>query len=179
MKRVILFAALVTLCLSPMAFAQFASTGTTTLSVTVGPEAAIQVNTATTTLAAAGTNFNNPYSGTTNFTYKMRTTKSGGSGAITLKVTTDFGPAGGPSVATPPTAGDALSYTCSLSGVGTACSGSQTASTASSTSVATFGADNKSAAAGDTGSVGWSLTNDPAYSTGSYSAVVTLTVSAA
>ena len=127
---------------------------------------------------AAGTTFNSNYTGTTSLTYKVRTTKVGGSGAITLKVTTDFGPAGGPSVATPPTAGDTLAYTCTLTSPGTACSGSQTASTAAGTPVGTFGADAKSASAGNGGTVAWTLTNDPQYSTGTYTAIVTFTISA-
>jgi hypothetical protein len=162
-----------------LAHAQFAASGATTLSVTVGAEAAISVTTSTTSMTTTGTTFSNPFTGTTNFSYKVRTTTTGGNGTITLKVTTDFSPANGPSVATPPTAGDALSYTCTLGGVGTACTGSQTASTSASTSVATFAAATKSTSAGDTGSVAWSLTNDPKYSTGTYTATVTLTISAA
>src|SRR5690349_12515668 len=92
-------------------YAQFAGTGTTSVAVTVGAEAAIQVNTATSTLTSAGTTFNN-YTGSTAFTYKIRSTKVGGTGAVTVQVTSDFSPAGGPSVASPPTAGDTLAYTC-------------------------------------------------------------------
>src|SRR6266404_3615006 len=158
--------------------AQFAGTGTTTVSVTVGAEASLQVNTATTTLTNVGTIFN-AYTGSTSLTYKMRTTKVGGSGTITLQVTSDFSPANGPSVATPPTAGDALSYTCTVAAPGTACVGSVTSSTASSTSVATIGANSHSANAGNSSSVAWSLTDDPAYETGSYNATVTFTISAA
>jgi hypothetical protein len=155
---------------------QFAASGTTTMSVTVGPEAAIQINTATTTLTA-GSVFSN-YTGTTNFSYKVRTTQSTGAAHIQLEVTSDFAPSGGPSVATPPTAGDALTYTCSVSSPATSCSGSQTSSTASTTSVATFGAGASSALAGNSGSVAWTLTNDPTYQTGAYSATVTFTISA-
>ena len=165
------------LALSSTAQAQFAPTGTTSVSVTIGPEAAIQIDTATTTITAAA-GFSANYTGTTNFTYKIRTTSSTGSGTITLKVTTDFSPAGGPSVATPPTAGDTLAYTCTLSAPGTACSGSQTSSTTAATSVSTFGAGAKSAIAGNTGSVAWTLTDDPQYATGTYAATVTFTISA-
>jgi opacity protein-like surface antigen len=179
MKRLSILAVLAVLCMSSLSYAQFASTGTTTLSVTVGTEAAIRIDTSATTLATSGGNFGNPYTGTTNFTYKVRTTQSGGSGAITLKVTTDFDGTGGPKVTPPPTAGDALTYSCTKSGVGTACTGPLTASTATDTNVVTFGANAKSAIAGDTGSVAWSLTNDPAYATGTYTATVTFTVSAA
>ena len=160
------------------AHAQFAATGTTTVSVAIAAEAALQINTATSTLTAAGTTFNNNYTGTTSLTYKVRTTKVGGSGTITLKVTTDFSPSGGPSVLTPPTAGDTLAYTCTLTSPGTGCSGSQTSSTAASTPVGSFGADAKSANAGNGGSVAWTLTNDPQYSTGTYTAIVTFTISA-
>jgi hypothetical protein len=164
--------------LAGAARAQFASTGTTTLSVTVAADAGLQVNTATTTMTASGTAFSGSYTGTTSLTYKIRTTSSTGSGTITLKVTSDFSPAGGPSVLSPPTAGDTLTYTCTLTSPGTGCSGSQTASTTSSTSVGTFGAGAKSASGGNTGSVAWTLTNDPSYTTGTYSATVTFTISA-
>jgi hypothetical protein len=157
------------------AYAQSA-TGTTNLQVTVAHESSISVTTGTTALANGGsTLFANPYTGTTSFTYKVRTTQATGSGSVTVKVTTDFG-AGGPSVTTPPTAGDALSYTCT-SASGTACATAQTASTAASTNVVTFGADaHSSAAAGDAGSVSWSLTDDPVYKTGAYTATVTFTI---
>lgn len=156
--------------------AQFSPTGTTTISVSVGSEASLRVDTATTTLTTGGTFAD--YTGTTNLTYKIRTAQSGGSGTITARVTTDFSPAGGPSVASPPTAGDLLQYTCTISAPGTACAGSQTSSTAADTSVATFGADATSAAAGNAGSVAWTLTNDPVYKTGTYTAVVTFTIAA-
>lgn len=177
MKRQHLIIVAAILAATPASYAQFAATGTTTLSVTVGAEAALQVTTSTTTLAAIGTIFN-PYTGTTNLTYKIRTTQSTGTGSITLKVTSDFSPANGPSVATPPSAGDALTYTCTAAAPATACSGSQTASTTASTSVATFGAGASSANAGNSSSTAWSLTNDPVYHTGSYSATVTYTISA-
>src|SRR5450755_4194383 len=110
-KSIIGFAVLAVSLAAVSAQAQFAGTGTTSVSVTVAAEASIQVNTATTTLTNVGTIFA-AYTGTTNLTYKMRTPKVGGSGTITLQVTSDFSPATGPSVATPPTAGDALAYTC-------------------------------------------------------------------
>jgi hypothetical protein len=177
-KKLILIVAIGGLFLAPAAQAQFAGTGTTTVSVTVAAEAAIQVNTATTTLTNVGTIFNN-YTGSTSLTYKMRTTKVGGSGTITLQVTSDFSPANGPSVGTPPTAGDALAYTCTVSAPGTACAGSVTSSTSAATSVATFGANAHSAFIGNSASVAWTLSDDPLYETGAYSATVTFTISAA
>lgn len=158
-------------------FAQFGPTGTTTLQVAVASEAAIRVDTATTNLTSAGSFAN--YTGSTAYTYKIRTTKVGGSGSVTVQITSDFGPAGGPSVATPPSAGDALTYTCTAIAPATGCAGSQTADTASATSVATFGANARSTAAGTGGnSVDWTLTNDPQYATGTYTATATFTISA-
>ena len=158
-------------------FAQFGPTGTTSLQVVVGSEAAIRVDTATTNLTTAG-NFAD-YTGNTDYTYKIRTTKVGGAGTVTVQITSDFGPAGGPSVAAPPTAGDTLAYTCTASAPGTACAGSQTAATGAATGVATFGADARSARAGNGGnSVSWTLTNDPQYQTGTYNATATFTISA-
>ena len=169
--------AIAAMILSPAAWGQFATTGTATVNLTIAAEAAITVGTPTTTLSSVGTEFSN-YTGTTNFTYKIRTTQAGGTGTITLRITTDFSPAGGPSVATPPTAGDTLKYTCSVAAPATQCTGSVTASTAAATSVATFGTDAHSALAGTSGSVGWTLTNDPKYKTGTFSATGTFTITA-
>ena len=158
-------------------FAQFGPTGTTTLQVVVGTEAAIQVDTGTTNLTTAGSFAD--YTGSTDYTYKIRTTQAGGTGAITVQITSDFGPAGGPSVATPPSVGDSLDFTCTAVAPATGCAGTQTASTASATNVASFGADARSAKAGTSGnSVDWTLTNDPQYATGTYNATATFTISA-
>jgi hypothetical protein len=172
MKRYALIISGLMLALTSLGAAQ-----TTTLSVVVGPEAALTVTTGTTSLSTASATFGSPYTGTTSLTYQIRTTKAGGTGTITLKVTTDF-TGGGPSVTTPPSTGDALTYTCTVSTPGTGCSGSQTASTASTTALATFGANATSAKAGNTASVAWSLTDDPVYATGTYTATTTFTISA-
>ena len=175
MKKTLLMAA-VLLLTATFAHAQL-GTGSATgqLTLTVGPEAGLTVVTGTTTLTSVGTNFS-PYTGPTSLTYFVRTTKTGGTGSIVLKVTTDFAGTGGPSVGTPPTAGDALKYTCTVSTPGTACTGTQTASTSATTPVATFGSDAHSTFAGNTASVAWTLTNDPLYATGSYTATVTYTI---
>ena len=102
------------LTMADAAHAQFAATGTGNVSVTVGAEASIRIDTPTLTLTSSGTNFSD-YTGSTGFTYMIRTSAATGSAGITLKVTTDFSGTGGPSVATPPTAGDTLAYTCTLS----------------------------------------------------------------
>ena len=182
MKKALYFSLAVLLLTAPIASAQVGTaTGTTTVNVTVGAEAALTVG-ATTNLTSTGTNFSS-YTGTTSLTYFIRTTQSGGSGFIKLEVTTDFAPAGGPSVATPPTTGDALNYSCTVAnpgnnGTATACTSPTTSSTTAQTSVATFGTDNRSLIGGNSASVAWTLTNDPKYKTGAYSAVVTFTISA-
>ena len=51
-------------------FAQFGATGTTSVQVTIAPEAAIRIDTATTTLTNAG--IFSDFTGTTNFTYKIQ-----------------------------------------------------------------------------------------------------------
>ncbi|PYU18138.1 MAG: hypothetical protein DMG30_28900 [Acidobacteria bacterium] len=167
------------LLILPLGHAQGLGTTTVTnqVSVTVAAEAALTIGASATTLTSTGTNFSD-YTGTTPFTYFIRTGKTAGSGFIKLQVTTDFAPSGGPSVATPLTPGDTLSYTCTVSSPGTACSGSQTSSTASQMSVATFSTDAHSAKVGNSASVTWDLSNDPLYQTGTFTAVVTYTISA-
>jgi len=177
-KKLVLLATLAAL-LVPCAFAQLGTTApTSTVSVTVGPEAGLTINTADAPLTTAGTNFSD-YTGTTNFTYFIRTTQSGGTGNITLQVTGDFAPSGGPSVANPPSTGDALTYAVTASTPAVKATGTLTSSKAAATAVASFGANARSAKTGNTGSTAWTLTNDPQYATGSYTATVTWTISAA
>jgi hypothetical protein len=153
---------------APAAFGQFDTSGTTTLSLTVGPEAALTV-TATTPLTTAGGGLFADYTGSTTFIYKIRTALTGGNASITAAVTREF-ETGGPSVA----AGD-LKYTCAVVSPGNGCTGTMTAGTAP-TSVATFGANSRSAREGTESSVAWTLFNDPQVQTGNYSAQVTFTI---
>ena len=177
MKKTLLMAAILLLSTS-MAYAQLGTTTPTgVLSVAVSAEAGLTVDTATTSLTSLGTNFS-PYTGTTNLTYYIRTTKVGGSGTIVLEVTTDFSPANGPSVGSPPTGTDQLTYTPAIDPPGTAAGANQVASTGSSTSVATFGANAHSTFAGLDATVAWTLTNDPLYETGTFTATITYTIAA-
>jgi hypothetical protein len=164
------------LLMPSLAHAQYVGTptGITTVSVTIGPQAGLNITNSSTPLALSGSDF----TGSTNLTYFVRTSATGGGGSITLKVTSDFSPTGGPSVAAPLSAGDALTYTCTVASPGTACTGTQTSSTTSQTNLATFAANVHSAATGSTASVNWSLYNDPAYKTGTYSSTITFTISA-
>jgi hypothetical protein len=178
MKKSLFLAAAVIL-MSPLGHAQGLGTTTVTnqVSVTVASEAALTIGASATTLLSSGSNFSD-YTGATPFNYFIRTTNVGGTGFIKLQVTTDFAPTGGPSVGSAPTPTDTLSYMCTVSGPGTPCSGSLTSSISAQTSVATFGANAHSTKAGNSASVNWTLSNDPLYVTGSYTAVVTYTISA-
>lgn len=120
-----------------------------------------------------------PFSASLPVSYRARSTSAGG-GAITMKVTSDFSPSGGPSAGAA-----ALTYTCGSATLGTPCSGTQTASTTLQTPVLTLPA---SACTGGGGAcsaqdpnivnLSFSLTDDPGYATGSYSAKLTFTISA-
>jgi len=178
MKKTLL-AVVVLLLAASTAFAQtFGTTSATTLTLTVGAEASISVDTST-PLTTTGTIFND-YGGTTSFTYKVRTGTSVNTAGVTLKITSDFGTAAsGPSVANSGSTGDTLKYTCTAtSSSATACASAQTTSTTVATTVATFAAGAHSVKAGDSGSVIWDLVNDQAYAVGSYNATATFTISA-
>jgi hypothetical protein len=176
MKR-LLFLTAALLLVAGLAHAQSGTTAPTgQVQVVVAAEAGLTINTATANLTSPGTNFS-PYIGTTGFTYFIRTSLSSGTGTITLKVTTDFSPTGGPSVASSGTTGDTLTYANTIAPPGTAES-VQTASTGISTAVATFGANARSAKIGNSGSIAWTLINDPQYQTDTYTATITFTISA-
>jgi hypothetical protein len=161
--------AVLVLAAAPSVFA-VTDTATTTLGVTVAPEASITVNT-NPTLAKGTTEFES-YTGDTTITYLVRTTASGGNGTITALVTTEF--AAGSHITTAD-----LSHVVSGSGVGTENTSSTTASASAATNIITaMGADAHSADGGDSATISWTLVDRPAYSTGTYSTVVTLTISA-
>ena len=151
------------------------NTGNTTLRVGVVAEAAIVVNTSTTQLTTTGTVFND-YTGATSFTYKVRTTKSGGSGTVTASIASDF--AGAASGSGPKIASGDLSYLSSTGGVGSGHTSAVTAQVGSATNILTFGANARSTKAGDSGQVNWTLVNDPQFETDTYTTTVVLTISA-
>lgn len=129
-------------------------------------------------LASSGTTFV-AFSGALAVSYRVRTTPAG-AGAITVQATSDFSPAGGPSVS----AGD-LTYTCSGASLGASCSGSQTVSAAVQTPVLTIpagvctgGGGACSASDPNSVQVNFVLTNDPGFSTGTYTAQLIFTISA-
>lgn len=157
----------------------FGSTGTTTqtLNATISPVGRL-VLPSSTTLTAVGTTFQ-PFTGAMAVSYEVRTTSVGG-GSITLEVTSDFTPAGGPSAS-----GGVLTYTCGAAGLGTACSSTQTASTTVQTPVLTVPASACTGGGGacsgqdpNTITLNFTLTDQPAYATGTYTAQVTFVISA-
>jgi hypothetical protein len=161
-----LFTFIATTTLATMSVAFGADTSS--LNVTVGPEATFASVASNTALTAADTKFGG-FAGTTSFTYKIRTSQSSGTGSITVQVTT-FGTDG-------PLVSD-LAYTCTAPSSGTACSSSTAASSSTGTSVIGFGADAHSADAGDSGTAAWTLTDRTNTKTGAYSSTATFTISA-
>jgi hypothetical protein len=155
-------------------------TGTTTQTLSAQINALGKVSVpASLTLTTAGTTFV-AYSGNLTVSYRARTTSATGSGSLTMRATADFSPAGGPSIS-----GGQLTYTCSAATLGAACSGTQTASTSSQTNVVTLGAGVCTGGGGSCSSVNpnsvqstFTLSNNPAFKTGTYSATLTFTISA-
>ena len=151
---------------------------TQTLSASVAANGKLSVP-ASLTLSTVGSTFV-AYSGSLTVSYLVRTTASTGNGSITMTASADFGPAGGPSIS-----GGQLTYLCSGANLGTACSGPLTVSTSSQTNVVTIGAGvctggGAPCSASNPNSVQttFTLSNNPAYKTGTYSATLTFTISA-
>jgi hypothetical protein len=162
------------LALTPVASAAN-DTKSITIQVSIAAEASI-VLPGTTSLTAGATAFSD-FTGSTTFTYKVRTSKTGGSGAVTFQIA-EFSPSGGPRIAGGPAA-DNLKYSSSTTGVGSAQSTAQSVNSITTNyTVLSFAADAKSSGSGDTATVNWTLPNDPQYSTGNYSATATFTISA-
>ncbi len=149
----------------------------TSLQVTVGPEASISIASATQTFTLSGTVFNN-YLLSMPFTYKVRTTKSGGSGTVVATFAADF--VGDASGSGPLIAGGDLTYTSSspLTGVTAQSSAIPAVVGGAGTNVLSFGANIRSANDGTAGLIDWVLANKPQYETDSYQASVVLTISA-
>jgi len=170
--------------LAPIRLQAATLTTTQTLQAVISPLGGLFSFPNSVTLAKTGTTFTN-FTGSLQIQYDARTTQSTGGGTITVKATADFTPTGGPSIHTPPSTGDALTYTCSGATLGTNCSGTQTVSTTASTNVVTLsasectgGGGSCSSASPNTVTLNFTLTDDPVYKTGSYSATLTFTISA-
>jgi hypothetical protein len=167
MKKLVLLTMLLALAVAP-AFG-VTDSKTSTVTVNVGPEAAITINTADAVLAPASSAVFADYVGETEFTYFLRA--GAGGGFIQFSIATDFTGTPGTIPVT------ALSYVPTVAASGTAATGASVA-VSTNESVATFAADAHSAKGGDAGSVAWTLVNDPSYKEGKYSTTVTWTISA-
>lgn len=167
MKKLVLLTILLALAVAP-AFA-VTDTKTSTVSVVVGPEAAITINTADALLTPSSAAAFADYTGTTSFTYFLRAGSNGG--FIQFSLASNFTGSAGSIPVT------ALSYVPTVASSGTAATGTSVSLSANE-SVATFAAGAHSAKTGDAGSVAWTLTNDPSYAAGSYQTTVTWTISA-
>jgi len=170
--------------LAPISLQAATLTTTQTLQAVISPLGGLFSFPTSVTLTKSGVTFSN-YTGSLSVQYRARTTQSTGSGSITVKATADFAPTGGPSIATPPSTGDAVQYTCSGATLGTSCSGTQTMSTSIATNVVTLsasectgGGGSCSSASPNTVTLNFTLTNDPEYKAGTYSATLTFTISA-
>ena len=133
---------------------------------------------ASVSLNPTGTVFS-PYAGSLTLRYRVRSTPTGAVSTLTVQATGDFSPSGGPIISSGP-----LTYSCSGATLGTPCGGVQTASTTAQTSVTTIppaactgGGAPCSAADPNTVDLNFSLENDPVYKAGSYTAVLTFTIS--
>jgi hypothetical protein len=185
-RRFNLVAGLIVVGLAPMKVHAQTTLGTQTLNLITQPDGLLYGFPTSVTLSKVGTVFNK-FTGTVTIQYRARTTASTGTGSITVKASADFVCAsGGPCIATPPTAGDSLTYTCTSATVGSNCSGTQTVSTTAATNVVTAipagtctgGGSPCTTADPNTVILNFSLTDDPKYKTGSYSAILTFTISA-
>jgi len=185
MKKTLLLIAIVTVLLSTsVAFGQVTANDTATLSVTVGNEATIVVDSSSKTTTFSTSTAFADYTATTNYHFQVRTSSgSGGGGFIEVAITSDFSPTtGGPS-AYAPAAGDSLKITASTASAGTSVVPANQVN-ATAQNVVTFGPNVHAGSPGAvstngaTGSVSWDLTNDPNYQTGTYKATATFTISA-
>ena len=165
------------LILAPLFLPGATGTTTQTLSASISAIGKVSVPVSV-TLTTAGTTFV-AYSGALTVSYKARTTASTGSGSLTMQSTADFSPAGGPSIAS-----GQLTYTCGAASLGTGCSGPLTVS-AAQTNVVTLAASECTGGGGscsatnpNTVQTTFTLSNNPAYKTGTYSATLTFTISA-
>jgi hypothetical protein len=161
----------------PLLAAAATGVGSQDLRVTLGPACAMTTP-GMASLTHGQTAFQ-PFQATVPLNYEVRTTPAG-SGKITLQVSANFTPAGGPSVAD-----GVLTYTCGAASLGTGCSGAQTASMAMQTPVLTLPGSACTGGGGvcssqDPNSVNvtFTLIDDPGYATGVYAANVTFTISA-
>jgi len=115
-------------------------------------------------------------SGSLTMSYWARTSNGGG-GSVTVQANSDFSPSGGPSVG-------AVTYACSGATLGAGCSGNQSLSTSTQTSLVslpggacTGGGGVCSSQEPNTVLLNFYVASKPHYKTGTYSAQITFTIS--
>lgn len=167
--------ALAALVFSPLARGEIAILNQT-VSVVLQPQGKVSVPAGLALLK--GAQAFSAYGGTLTLSYRFRTAP-GTASTVTVRAGAEFSPAGGPSVAA-----GALTFTCGAAGYGSACSGTQTVSTAAQRTVVTLpsaactgGGGGCSAADPATVGVSFVLDNSPVHPTGTYSVPLVFTVS--
>jgi len=139
-ERLIACVVLTLCCWVPLHAQQF---GATTLQVQVIPQCSLSIlNSRVTGVDPDGV------TGTITFTYKLRTGRLAGSGAIELALAGDSS-----------LEGAALTYASTLPGAGVSRSGTEALSSTPRAQVAVFGANAHSSREGNTGSINWTLKN--------------------
>jgi hypothetical protein len=148
---------------------------TQTLSANVAPYGKLAVP-ASVTMRSADSRFGGSLSGSLLVSYWARTS-DGGSGSITVQAASDFTPAGGPSISS-------VTYVCSGATLGTGCSGPQSLATSTQSplvsipgGVCTGGGGVCSSQDPNTVLINLSAPDKPHYKTGTYSALITFTIS--
>jgi hypothetical protein len=176
---VIPFISLALLCGSLLA--QGTATDTThSLTVTTGANGKVHVVSSATLVESAA--LFGSFSASLSLQYYGRTL-SGGS--ITVQGTSDFGPCSSPA-SSPSIACNTVQYTCGAASFGSACSSTVTLATSSATTVVTLPSNSACTNGGSpcgptnpfTIPLNFTLSNDPYYKTGPYSASLQFTLSA-
>ena len=128
------------------------------------------------TLRSSGTHFEGSLAGSLTVSYWARTSDVGG-GSITVQASSEFSPAGGPSIGS-------VTYLCTGATLGTGCSGNQTLATSTQTPVVTLPSGACTGGGGpcstqepNTVLLTLSSSDKPHYKTGAYSAQITFTIS--
>lgn len=142
------------------------ASGTQSISLSLNSAAKVSVP-ASLSLTKVGTAFQD-FTGSQLLNYRARTRPSG-SATLTVKGSTDFSPANGPSIAN----GD-LTFTCGAASLGTSCSGTKTGSTSSAVTVVSVPASacvGTGCASTDPATITltYDLIDNPQFRTGTYS----------
>ncbi|HUS05786.1 MAG TPA: hypothetical protein VMZ52_05810 [Bryobacteraceae bacterium] len=169
------WAGLILLLVLPFEGVSDIQTTTQTMTADISPYGKLSVP-SNVTLRSSSTGFGGDFTGNLTISYWARTSVAGG-GTITVQAGSEFSPAGGPSISS-------VTYLCSGATLGAACSGSQTLATATQTPIVTLPSGACTGGGGpcstqEPNTVQLSVTSPdkPQYKTGTYSALITFTIS--